>query len=140
MLISAGYFRARLNIEPFDKILGGMCWCITGSNVDVDIEFEDDLNLGQKINLAEKCCDAIKIMECPHPLAAFNISRNDFGKCYPVIDWLIKKFMESKSNRAEIVRKQGIFNYNRFFKKEPQQVEDDEAAAAADMVADVNNH
>ena len=44
--VSAGYFRARLNIEPFDKILGGMCWAITGSNFDIDLEFEDDLKLG----------------------------------------------------------------------------------------------
>jgi hypothetical protein len=44
--VAAGYFRARLNIEPFDKILGGMCWAITGSNFDIDLEFEDDLKLG----------------------------------------------------------------------------------------------
>ena len=44
--VAAGYFRARLAIEPFDKILGGMCWAITGSNFDVDLEFEDDLKLG----------------------------------------------------------------------------------------------
>ena len=45
-LVTGGYFRARLPIEPFDKILGGMCWCITGSNNDIDLEFEDDLKLG----------------------------------------------------------------------------------------------
>jgi len=37
MLLSAGYFRARIpGITPFDKILGGMTWSITASNVDVD--------------------------------------------------------------------------------------------------------
>ena len=46
ILVTAGYFRARLNIDPFDKILGGMCWCITGSNNDIDLEYEDDLNMG----------------------------------------------------------------------------------------------
>ena len=46
LVIAAGYFRARLNIDPFDKILGAMCWCITGSNYDVDIEFEDDMTMG----------------------------------------------------------------------------------------------
>jgi hypothetical protein len=44
--VAAAYFRARLNIESFDKILGGMCWAITGSNFDIDLEFEDDLKLG----------------------------------------------------------------------------------------------
>jgi len=46
-LINGGYFRARLNIDPFDKvtlvltlkILGGMCWAVAGSNYDIDIEF-----------------------------------------------------------------------------------------------------
>ena len=46
MLVAAGYFRARLQIEAFDKILGGMCWCVTGSNNEIELEFEDDLKLG----------------------------------------------------------------------------------------------
>lgn len=46
ILVAAGYFRARLNIDPFDKILGGMCWCIARSNFDIDIEFLDDMNKG----------------------------------------------------------------------------------------------
>jgi hypothetical protein len=52
--VTAGYFRARLQIDAFDKILGGICWCITGSNNEIDLEFEDDLILGQKIKLSEK--------------------------------------------------------------------------------------
>jgi hypothetical protein len=71
--VAAGYFRARLGIDPFDKILGGMCWCIVGSNFDVDIEFEDDLTMGQKIKLSEKVCAALKEMECPHMIAAHQI-------------------------------------------------------------------
>ena len=72
-MIVSGYFRARLSISPFDKILGGMCWCITGSNIDVDIEFEDDLTMGQKVKLSEKVCVAVKEMECPYPIAAHQI-------------------------------------------------------------------
>lgn len=64
--IAAGYFRARLPIEAFDKILGGMCWAITGSNFDVDLEFEDDLKLGQKVKLSEKVVASLGMMECPH--------------------------------------------------------------------------
>jgi hypothetical protein len=66
MLVVAGYFRARLQIEPFDKILGGMCWCITGSNNDIDLEFEDDLKLGQKVKLSEQVVASMRIMECPY--------------------------------------------------------------------------
>lgn len=66
MLIANGYFRARLPIEPFDKILGGMCWCITGSNNDIELEFEDDLTLGMKVKLSEKIVGAIEQMGgCP---------------------------------------------------------------------------
>ena len=54
ILVAGGYFRARLNIAPFDKILGGLCWSITGSSFDIDLEFEDDLTRGQKVELAEK--------------------------------------------------------------------------------------
>jgi hypothetical protein len=68
MLTQAGYFRARLNIEPFDKVLGGICWCITGSNNEVELEFEDDLNLGAKIKLAEKVVNAMILMKCPYKL------------------------------------------------------------------------
>ena len=70
LLIAAGYFRARLNIDPFDKILGAMCWCITGSNYDVDIEFEDDMTMGQKVKLCEKITFALKDMNSPHSIAA----------------------------------------------------------------------
>ena len=62
MLVAAGYFRARLPIEPFDKILGGMCWCITGSNNEIDLDFEDDLKLGQKVKLSEKVSQSLEIM------------------------------------------------------------------------------
>lgn len=73
LLIAAGYFRARLNISAFDKILGAMCWCIAGSNFDVDIEFEDDLTMGQKVKLAEKVTVALREMECPTAIAAHQI-------------------------------------------------------------------
>jgi hypothetical protein len=68
MLVAAGYFRARLNIEPFDKLLGGMCWCITGSNNEIELDFEDDLKLGQKVKLAEKVVQALEAMGCREKL------------------------------------------------------------------------
>ena len=124
--MAAGYFRARLNIDPFDKILGGMCWCITGSNFDVDIEFEDDLNMGQKIKLSEKICTALKQMECPHTIAAHQIQGLDYRKAKPVIEWLIRKLYESRDTRQALNRRQGIFNFN-LYQKKGHQAEQDEA-------------
>ena len=43
-----------------------MCWAITGSNFDVDLEFEYDLKLGQKVKLSEKVVASLGVMECPH--------------------------------------------------------------------------
>jgi len=104
-LIAAGYFRARLNIDAFDKILGAMCWCITGSNYDVDIDFEDDMTLGQKVKLADAVTVALKEMGCPFAIAPHQIQGLDYKRCLPVLEWLIKKLMESRDNRAELTRK-----------------------------------
>ena len=45
-LLMAGYFRVRIpSISVFDKILGGLTWCITCSNNDVDVEYNDDMTM-----------------------------------------------------------------------------------------------
>lgn len=82
-----------------------MCWCITGSNFDIDIDFEDDLNMGQKIKLSEKITIAMKEMECPYTIAAHQIQGLDYARALPVIEWLIKKLLESRDNRATLNRK-----------------------------------
>ena len=47
ILLLAGYFRIRIpGISVFDKILGGISWCITCSNFDIDIDFNDDMTIG----------------------------------------------------------------------------------------------
>lgn len=130
IMIAGGYFRARLNtIEPFDKILGGMCWSIAGSNFDIDIEFADDLNMGQKIKLSEKVVAALKQMECPLMLAPQQIQGLDYAKIYPVIQWLVKKLMESRDNRGDRNKKQAILNYNLKF-EDPAEVADIQLKAA----------
>jgi hypothetical protein len=130
ILIAGGYFRARLNtIEPFDKILGGMCWSIAGSNFDIDIEFTDDLNMGQKIKLSEKVVAALKQMDCPLILAPQQIQGLDYAKIFPVIQWLVKKLMESRDNRGERNKKQAILNYNLKYRG-TQAAEGEEAEAA----------
>jgi hypothetical protein len=50
LLVVAGYFRARIqSLEPFDKILGGIVWTLTGSFTDVDIEFKEEMNITEKM-------------------------------------------------------------------------------------------
>lgn len=38
ILLVAGYFRIRIaSLKAFDKVLGGMAWCITSSNFEIDV-------------------------------------------------------------------------------------------------------
>ncbi len=64
-LLAAGYFRARIStLSQFDKIIGGLAWCITASNVDVDIElfFDEDLQIGKKM-----CVSFLSLFLSPLP-------------------------------------------------------------------------
>ena len=132
-MIAGGYFRARLNIDPFDKILGGMCWSIAGSNFDIDIEFTDDLNMGQKIKLSEKVVAALKQMDCPLMLAPQQIQGLDYAKIFPVIQWLVKKLMESRDTRGERNKRQAILNYNLKFQEGAAADDEGPAKASSDI-------
>ena len=88
-LLKAGYFRAGItSLSLFDRVIGGLCWCITSSGVavDVDILFRENMDIGQKVSLSEKVVVACREMKCPFPLQANQISQcNDFGALLPVI-------------------------------------------------------
>lgn len=52
LLLSAGYFRVMIkNLSDFDKIVGGITWCIEACDfeVDVDLLFHESLTIGQKM-------------------------------------------------------------------------------------------
>lgn len=40
-------------LSNFDKVVGGLVWCIEVCNVDIDIDllFQEDLSIGKKISL-----------------------------------------------------------------------------------------
>lgn len=111
LLVAGGYFRARLNIEPFDKILGAMCWSITGSAHDIDLEFIDDMTHGQKVELSEKVVGSLQQMECPFIIFPHQISGCDFAALIKVLKWLLTKLKENRDNRGAITRKQGVLQY-----------------------------
>lgn len=51
-LVAAGYYRAQLQgLSAFDKIVGGLSWCIELCDIDVDISllFEENLTIGKKM-------------------------------------------------------------------------------------------
>ena len=96
LLLSAGYVRARVaTLSAFDKVVGGLCWAITssGQNIaaDVDIFYDEDLQLGAKIQLSEKLVKVLRAMDCPSPLQANQVQGGDYAAIFPVIRWLVTK-------------------------------------------------
>jgi hypothetical protein len=123
VLLSAGYFRARINtLCEFDKVVGGLCWCITstGEDVDVDILFQENSTIGQRIALSECIVKALRHMKCPFPLQAHQIqggmSGSDYPAVYLVIVWLIKKFIERRSENEDQLRSFALRQFLKSYK------------------------
>ncbi|XP_055008214.1 LOW QUALITY PROTEIN: coiled-coil domain-containing protein 93 [Boleophthalmus pectinirostris] len=125
LLLAAGYFRARIKgLSPFDKVVGGMTWCITTCNFDVDVDllFQENSTIGQKIALTEKIVSVLPKMKCPHRLEPHQIQGLDFIHIYPVIQWLVKRAIETREEMGDYVRAYSISQFNKTHKL-PEDVE-----------------
>jgi len=108
MLLAAGYFRARIpSLPAFDKMLGGLAWCITASNVDVEVDllFDEEMTLGQKIRLGENVVAALRKMRCPCPLQPHQIRGLDFSALFPVFQWMVKQVISTRDEQAAKTRR-----------------------------------
>ncbi|XP_039305911.1 coiled-coil domain-containing protein 93 isoform X1 [Solenopsis invicta] len=117
LLVAAGYFRARIKgLSNFDKVVGGMTWCIESCNFDVDVDllFQENLTIGQKISLTEKIVIMLPKMNCPYRIEPHQIQGLDCIHIFPVIQWLVKRSMEMRQEMADFVR---AFALNQFHKK-----------------------
>ncbi|GAM22979.1 hypothetical protein SAMD00019534_061540 [Acytostelium subglobosum LB1] len=115
LLVTGGYFRARIQgLSPFDKVVGGMAWSITASNVDVDgdLFFQENSNIGQRIALSEELIKALNRMKCPFPLQAQQIQGLNYINLFPIIRWLIAKVIETREETGDLLRmySQTMFN------------------------------
>lgn len=118
LLVAAGYFRARIKgLSPFDKVVGGLVWCIEMCNFDIDVDllFQENLTIGQRISLTEKIVAVLPVMKCPHRIEPHQIQGLDFINIFPVIQWLVKRSMETRAERAEWMRAHAVDQYNRFY-------------------------
>ena len=114
-LITAGYFRARINtLEPFDKILGGMAWILTGCFYDIDIEFKEDMNMREKIRVSEKVIAGLKAINYPMVLNPVQFQGLDLKPLYECLQWLQKRLLETRDERNALDQKISI----NFFDKE----------------------
>ncbi|KAL5249336.1 hypothetical protein ACHWQZ_G018257 [Mnemiopsis leidyi] len=107
LLLAAGYFRARIStLPPFDKVVGGLVWCISTCNVDLDVDllYQENSTIGQKIALTEKIVAVLPRMKCPHELQPHQIQGLDCVKIFPVVQWLVKKAMERREEMAQYIR------------------------------------
>ncbi|XP_017775729.1 PREDICTED: coiled-coil domain-containing protein 93 isoform X2 [Nicrophorus vespilloides] len=118
LLVAAGYFRARIKgLSSFDKVVGGMTWCIESCNVDLDVDllFQENSTIGQKISLTEKIVAVLPKLKCPHLIEPHQIQGLDFIHIFPVIQWLVKRSMEFREKMSASLRRFAIKQFNRDF-------------------------
>jgi hypothetical protein len=122
ILLTAGYFRARItDLSEFDKVVGGMCWSITssGEDVDVDILFQENSTIGQRIALSEAICTALKKMKCPVTIQPHQIQGGvggaDYPALHPAIVWLVKKSFEHRGEREAQLRAFSTLQFTKHF-------------------------
>ncbi|XP_064455476.1 coiled-coil domain-containing protein 93-like [Ornithodoros turicata] len=124
LLVAAGYFRARIKgLSPFDKIVGGLAWGIEvcAVDIDVDLPFNENLNIGQKISLTEKIVAVLPRMKCPHRIEPHQIQGLDYEHIFPVVQWLVKKAIETKAETEDIHRQYAVYLFNKGHSPLPQE-------------------
>ncbi|XP_054740279.1 coiled-coil domain-containing protein 93 isoform X1 [Anastrepha obliqua] len=118
MLVAAGYYRARIKgLSSFDKVIGGMTWCIECCEYDVDVDllFHENLTIGQKIALVEKIVSVLPQMKCPFQIEPHQIQGLEFLSIHPVIQWLVKKSVENRAERAQRLKKFAIGQFHNHY-------------------------
>lgn len=124
LLVAAGYFRARIKgLSHFDKIVGGLAWGIElcAVDIDVDLPFNENLNIGQKISLTEKIVAVLPKMKCPHRIEPHQIQGLDYAHIFPVIQWLVKKAIETKAETEDIHRQYAVYLFEKDHSPLPQE-------------------
>ncbi|GBP19895.1 Coiled-coil domain-containing protein 93 [Eumeta japonica] len=115
-LVGAGYYRAQLQgLSAFDKIVGGLSWCIELCDIDVDVSllFEENLTIGKKIALTEKIVKVLPSMQCPHSIEPHQIQGLDFINIYPLVQWLIKYSSEFRVAKEDELRKFAVSQFEK---------------------------
>ncbi|CAM6126110.1 unnamed protein product [Calypogeia fissa] len=119
LLLARGYFRARISsLSAFDKLTGGLAWCITFSKVDVDFDvlYDDDATLYYKIKVGESIEEALQRMGCPHPLQAHQIQGLDYQAVLPVVQWLVKRVLATLEEFGDQARRYAHLQYQKNYK------------------------
>lgn len=114
LLISAGYYRAKIQgLSAFDKIVGGMVWCLSlcAESVNVDLLYSENSTIGQKIALTENIVKVLPNFKCPHALEPHQIQGLDCIHILPVMKWLVKEAIEAKIRTGDQVLNHAAFQF-----------------------------
>ena len=137
LLVAAGYFRARIAaLSPFDKVVGGMAWCMTATSVDVDVAFIENATIGQKIKIGEGIERALRQMKCRIPLQAHQIQGLDYAAIFPVVQWLVLQAYAYKDEIADATRRLSASHFHRHHFSLPSDTELAARRAAAAPAAE----
>lgn len=97
------------------QVIGGLAWSITASNVDVEVDllYDEDASLGQKLRLSEAIERALRRMNCPAPLLAHQIQGLDYPALFPVVQWLVKRVLATREEFGDRLRAFALHSYRR---------------------------
>uniref|UniRef100_A0A803KAM7 Coiled-coil domain-containing protein 93 n=1 Tax=Xenopus tropicalis TaxID=8364 RepID=A0A803KAM7_XENTR len=92
-----------------------MTWCITTCNFDIDVDllFQENSTIGQKIALTEKIVSVLPKMKCPHRLEPHQIQGLDFIHIFPVIQWLVKRAIETRQEMGDYIRSYSVSQFHK---------------------------
>ncbi|KAG8432174.1 hypothetical protein GDO86_016713, partial [Hymenochirus boettgeri] len=92
-----------------------MTWCVTTCNFDVDVDllFQENSTIGQKIALTEKIVSVLPKMKCPHSLEPHQIQGLDFIHIFPVIQWLVKRAIETRQEMGDYIRSYSVSQFHK---------------------------
>lgn len=86
--------------------------------------------MGQKLKIGESVVRSLVKMQCPYPLQTYQIKGLDYMNIFPVVQWLVKKVIETRLETGDTVRRFSEYEYSRVMHVardeelvKPQQVE-----------------
>ncbi|EFO27395.1 hypothetical protein LOAG_01089 [Loa loa] len=118
LFVAAGYFRARIKSIPhFDRVVGGIVWCITLCNhtVNVDLFCSENATIGQKIALTEKVVEVLPLLKCPYTIEPYQIQGLDCIHIFPVVQWLVREAVRAKEQCGDSVRNHAVYQFAQRF-------------------------
>ncbi|UJR23182.1 hypothetical protein I4U23_026201 [Adineta vaga] len=137
LLLAAGYFRVRIKgLSDFDKVVGGLAWSIQACNfaVDIDILYQENAILGQKIELTERIVLVLSRMKYPHTIEPHQIQGGDFIHIFPVVQWLVKKVFERRAEMGDFNR---AYTLNQYDKQFGESIEEIKSSPLKENVEDI---